>query len=178
MTLSVYPLSVPQNEASTKIDDLKDAFETERWLLDELVGVLARQRDGLASNDMAVLDESVYSAQRVFLTLQQARRRRRTLLELVAGQSELQLGELERLLGPAMTPQLREARDALLEAAQRLQRGLDVNRRVIDGAMKVGDQLIRTLVGGSEPAPVYAADSSPHEQETLSAPGVLLNTKV
>jgi len=48
---------------------------------------------------------------------------------------------------------------------------------VIDGAMAVGDQLIRTLVGGAEPAPVYAADSSAREKGTLGAPGVLLNTK-
>ena len=177
MTLSAQPLSVPRIGPSAKIDDLADAFETERWLLDELAGVLARQRDGLAANDLAVLDESVYSAQRVFLTLQQARRRRRTLLELVAGQSDVRIAELEGVLGYDMTPQLGEARDELLEAAQRLQRALDVNRRVIDGAMAVGDQLIRMLAGGSERAPLYAADPSVNEKATPGTPGGLLNTK-
>ena len=57
MTLGAQPLSVPQAEPSSKIDDLADAFETERRLLDELARVLSRQRDGLAANDMAVLDE-------------------------------------------------------------------------------------------------------------------------
>ncbi len=177
MTLSPQSLSPPRIDPSTKVDKLADAFETERWLLDELVGVLERQRDGLATNDMAVLDESVYSAQRVFLTLQQARRRRRTLLEIVAGQAEVRLADLEQTLGHDMTPQLGEARDDLLRSAQRLQREVNVNRRVIDGAMAVGDQLIRTLVGGAEPAPVYAADSSAREKGTLGAAGVLLNTK-
>ncbi len=177
MTLGAPSLSVPRIGPSNKIDDLTDAFETERWLLDELGVVLKRQRDGLAANDMAVLDESVYSAQRVFLTLQQARRRRRTLLEMVAGQSDMQLAELERVLGREMTPRLGEARDELLEAAQRLQGELDVNRRVIDGAMAVGEQLLRTLVGGSESAPVYAADPSADAKRTSGTSGSLLNTK-
>ncbi len=75
------------------------------------------------------------------------------------------------------TPQLGEARDELLEAAQRLQRALDVNRRVIDGAMAAGDQLIRMLAGGSERAPLYAADPSVNEKATPGTPGGLLNTK-
>lgn len=177
MTLGAHPLSVPQAEPSSKIDDLADAFETERRLLDELARVLSRQRDGLAANDMAILDESVFSAQRVFLTLQQARRRRRTLLEMVAGESDVQLGELEGALDHHMTPQLAEARDELLEAAHRLQGEVNVNRRVIDGALAVGEQLIRTLAGGSEAAPAYAADASVHEKGTPGAPGGLLNTK-
>ena len=126
---------------------------------------------------MEVLDESVYSAQRVFLTLQQARRRRRTLLEIVAGQSEVQLAELEGVLGGEMTPKLVSARDELLDAAQRLQGELNVNRRVIDGAMAVGEQLIRAMVGGSESAPVYAANPSANTKGTPGTSGGLLNTE-
>ena len=57
---------------------------------------------------------------------------------MVAGESDVQLGELEGALDHHMTPQLAEARDELLEAAHRLQGEVNVNRRVIDGALAVG----------------------------------------
>ena len=156
------------------IEDLLDALETERRLLDELSRVLRRQREGVSRDDLAMLDESMYSAQRVLLTLQQARRRRRTLLGILGGREDCSLGELEFVLGPSTTPAVRTARDELVSTAQRLQKELDVNRRVIEGAISVGDELIMLCLGKSRPKGGY----TPHrEAEPSTAAGALVNTK-
>jgi len=167
------PLAIP-NPESGRIGALVDAFDTERRLLDELSRVLLSQRDGLSESDLGVLDESVYSAQRIFLTLQQARLRRRTLLELTVGQGELHLSELEDALGSLATEHLIASRDDLLAAAHRLARELRVNRRVIEGAMIMGDQMIRAVAGAIE-QPVYTPEA---DCDAVGSPGALLNTRV
>ena len=65
---------------------LADTMITERNLLDDLIRVLKNQQIGVANNDIASLDESVYAAQRIFLTLRQARRHRRGLLNALIGE--------------------------------------------------------------------------------------------
>jgi len=165
----------PSGPDPERLRALADAFESERRLLDDLMGVLLRQRDGLASNDVAALDDSVYAAQRVFLTIQQARRRRRTLCQLLFGREDVELRTLEDVLGDAPSGELFAARDRLLEAARRLERELRVNRRVIDGALDLGDRLIRAL-GGAGNTTVYAPPSA---KDAKSPPaGALLNTRV
>jgi hypothetical protein len=71
--------------AARAASGLTDAFEVECRLLGELAGLLRRQREGVATDDVTVVDESVFAANRVLPTLEEARRRRRTLLQLVAG---------------------------------------------------------------------------------------------
>ena len=75
-----------------------------------------------------------------------------------------------------MTPELAAARDALLDCAEGLNRDLQVNRRVLDGAHAVGDRLIRAFGGGETPPPVYGAGTDP-EASTGPAGGALLNTR-
>lgn len=164
----------PGDSDSSKLAGLADALHTERGLLDEMSRVLLRQREGISADDLAVLDESVYCAQRVLLTLQQARRRRRMLMSLLGGQEDTPLGELESTLGRTATPSLCRARDELMEAAQRLARELEVNRRVIDGAISAGDEVIALFVG-PEPSPeLYSKKDGP---KPGGRPGALLNTR-
>lgn len=156
--------------------ELEDALDTERRLLGELQRVLLRQREGLSANDTEVLDDSVYSAQRVLLTLQQARLRRRTLVRILSGVDDLKPSELEDALDGVPATVL-ASRDRLVEAAQALQRDLRVNRRAIQGAVAVGDRLIRALAGASEKAPLYTAPQAP-DGRSGGSPGALLDRQV
>jgi flagellar biosynthesis/type III secretory pathway chaperone len=168
-------------EASTErtpmahLGELVDELETERRLLDELARVLVAQREGISSDDLASIDESVFGAQRILRTLQEARRRRRTLLQLLGVEPETELRELGGALGPRMTPELNTSRDELLQAAMRLSRELTVNRRVVDGALEVGNQLLRAFTGSPERPNLYAQGSEPAPK---SAAGALFNTRV
>lgn len=171
-----YPEGLPADR-SLRAGSLADALASECRLLEDLTLVLRQQRDGVAGNDLEAIDASVYAAQRVLLTLQQARKRRRTLLGLLAGREDVGLGELEEVVGPAdLTAQVRAARDALQRAARSLARELDVNRRVLNGAIAVGDELIRAMVGGDPRPALYTPDA--HAPDGAGGGGgSLLNTK-
>jgi hypothetical protein len=157
------------------VGGLVDELETERRLLDELARVLVAQREGISSDDLASIDESVFGAQRILRTLQEARRRRRTLLQLLGVDQETELRDLDGALGPRMTPELQTSRDELVRAATRLSRELTVNRRVIDGALEVGNQLLRAFTGSPDRPNLYAQGT---ESAPKSAAGALLNTRV
>ncbi len=155
---------------------LTDTMVTERHLLDDLIRVLKNQQIGVASNDISALDESVYAAQRIFLTLRQARRHRRGLLNALLGQKEVALHELDSALGSGMTGTLSEARDGLQAAAQRLARQLEVNRRVIQEVIVTGDRLIRAVCGVPEHASLYAPEAE--RAEPPGGAGVLFNKQI
>ena len=155
---------------------LTDTLVTERQLLSDLIGVLENQRTGVANNDISVVDDSVYAAQRIFLTLRQARLRRQGLLSALMGETEVTLGEMDLALGSGMTASLTEARDGLQAVAQRLARQLDVNRSVIQKVTASGDRLIRAVCGVPERPSVYARESD--GSDPSSRPGILLNTKI
>lgn len=136
---------------------LEDAMRTERRLLDGLIDVLDRQRSAVATDDLVLLDDSVFAAQRVLLTLGEARRRRRTLLGIVTGEEGLHLVELEEAIGPEVTASLRAARDELRGAARRLAAAIERNRVVLGGALSAGDHLIRLLCGAPDKPAAYGA---------------------
>ena len=135
------------------LDAFSDALRREAKLLLDLKDVLTRQRAAVARDDLAVVDETVYSAQRVFRTLAEARRRRRALLEILGIDQGVNLDSLELVLGPRMTVDVGLAREELKEAARRLSGELNVNRKVLQGAIASGDALIRGLTGGGGKAP-------------------------
>lgn len=153
--------------------DLEEALKTERRLLNDLAGVLERQRSGVAGDDITVVDDSVFAAQRVLRTLAEARRRRRSLLSILVGREDVALGDLEVALGPAMTLGLRTARNDLQSAAQRVAGELERNRRILHGAISAGDKLIRALTGSKEPA-VYTAPGG----SAQAGGGLLVNRQV
>jgi flagellar biosynthesis/type III secretory pathway chaperone len=139
---------------------LAEAFAGESRLLESLIEVLRRQRDAVARDELAVVDETVYAAQRIFRTLAEARRKRRSLLQAVAGSSEIPLRDMEASLGPLMTPSLGAAVGTLRTRAQELAQELEVSRRVISGAIRSGEDLIFALCGKKAPPKGYGPDAT------------------
>ena len=149
---------------------LKEALRSECKLLEDLAVVLERQRSGVAGDDIAAVDDSTFAAQRVLLTLSQARRRRKNLLKILVGREDVALADLQNALGPAMTDGIRDATAQLQAAARELAHVLDRNRRILQGAIHSGDQLIRALCGPPAEQATYTAPRTSTEQ----APGPLL----
>jgi hypothetical protein len=132
------------------VDSLTDALVTERRLIDELIAVMRRQRSAVGDDDLQSVDDSVFATHRVLVTLSEARRRRRTLNQLIGQREDLGIHSLEEALGARMTPALRSARDELHNAARLLSREVSINRRVLREALAAGDAYARTLAGVSD----------------------------
>ena len=170
------PRPDPARNGPTDVRALSRALDGEAKLLNDLLVVLERQRDAVAADDLEQVDATVFDAQRILLSLGQARRRRRALLGLAAGNEGLPLGELHRLLGDAMDPELASAIDRVTGVADRVQRQMSLNRQILSGAIRAGDELLRALgTGGKKPA----AYSHPTEAPAPGpAGGLLLNRQV
>lgn len=174
----VVPL--PQDEPRMILDrtpELVGVLAAERKLIDDLASVLRQQREAVSHDDITAIDDSVFSAQRILLTLSQARTRRRTLLHVITGSEEVALGDFEGLLGPAATHTVLEARDALQASAQNMAHELQMNRRVLSGAIDAGDQLLRTLTGGNQ-KPTSYTPRPPSGDDGSGASGFLIDTQV
>lgn len=162
MGLSVPQAAAPVSTSGSEwnVESLADAFRREAKLLLDLQDVLQRQRNAVAKDDLPVVDETVYSAQRIFRTLAEARRQRRAILEILGLDREASVDALEELLGSRMTVDLGLARSELQEAARRVSRELSVNRKILQGAIATGEDLIQGLRGASaKGAGVYGPGS-------------------
>jgi hypothetical protein len=137
--------------ASRDVLSLVDALDVESRLLSELNGILRRQREGIARDDLQAIDDSVFAAHRILGTLKEAQRRRRTMLEILTGTQTTPLEDLEESLGREVTPALLAVRDRLNQEARALAREIRVNRRVLQGAMEQGSRMIQVLRGAAEP---------------------------
>jgi len=168
------PLEAPKSDEA-HVSSLRDALDTERRLLDELRRVLVAQRDGISADDLDALDASVFAANRLFRTLHEARTRRRRLLQLIGADEGARLADLETLLGGDVTPEIVGSRDDLLASAATLARELSVNRRLIEGVMAVGDELLRVFTGAEGRTPMYADGEEP---ASGGPAGALINTRV
>lgn len=151
--------------------DLETALREEAALLESLIQVLERQRRGIAEQDLAVVDETVYGSQRILLTLNEARKRRSRLLDLAAGEEGTEASVPARL-GPAAEAAWRD----LTDTAQRLSHTLSVNQTVLRQAIRFGEEYVRTVFGdGAVEAPAYGRDARTSAE---SAGGVLINRRV
>lgn len=138
-------------------DTLAAALRRETKLLTDLLTVMRQQRDAVGSEDLGLVDDTIFSAQRILRTLAEARVKRRTLLEILGCDPELPLDDLEEVLGPRLTPDVRDALENLRTVALNLTGELDVNRKVLESALRSGDDLIRVLGGGGDKDPgVYS----------------------
>lgn len=142
------------------LDLLLRALREEAVLLGGLGRVLERQREAVAAGDLEEVNASVLDAQRVLLTMGQARLRRQTLLEAACGEPGAGIRALEEHLGNTLPPELVEARNELMEAADRVSRMLRVNDRILHGALAAGRALVKGLGGRSplEGPGVYAPE--------------------
>ena len=158
-------------------DSLAAAMGRETKLLLDLLEVLRQQRKAVATEDLAGVDDTIFSAQRIFRTLAEARLKRRTLLEILGGDPDLHLEDVEDVLGPKITPEVREALQELRRVALELSGELEVNRTVLQGAIETGDGLIRAMGGGGDGdpgtyGPEAQAESGPRDH------GLILNRQV
>jgi flagellar biosynthesis/type III secretory pathway chaperone len=163
--------------ARTRVDvpALARALADETKLLTMLRQVLDRQREAVARNDLSAVDGSVFDAQRVLLSLSQARRRRRSLIVLASGEENLHLGDLPKVLGPAMTSELQSALDELLQVAGVVAREMELNRQILNGALMAGNEILQALGRPSKKA-VYG--TGPEAPEAPRATNLLLNRQV
>ncbi len=151
---------------------MADALASEARLLRDLALLMERQRQGVATDDIAQVDETVFATQRVLLTLNEARRRRRSLTRLLGGEDDMSLRALDATLGTRMTESLRRSREDLHEAALQLSRQVELNRHVLREALAANDDYVRTLCGVGSSG-VYSADAQPAPTESRG--GVLID---
>jgi hypothetical protein len=159
------------------LDSLTDALITERKLLDELIAVMRRQRTAVGADDLQSVDDSVFATHRVLVTLNEARRRRRTLNMLIGQREDIGIHSLDAVLGARMTPALRDARDELHHAARSLSQEVSLNRRILREALAHGDAYARTLAG-AEKSPTYDAQPSATPQQVRSQANKLLDRRI
>lgn len=154
-TPNVAPAGAPPSPLAIARDRIIDALGSERRLIDELIGLMRRQRAAVGADDLQGVEESVYAMQRVLCTLGEARKRRRAINARFGRAEDLNLRELEDALGESFTPRVREVREELQSAAQTLSGEVAVNRRVLREALAVSDEYVRALLGSGMPQPLY-----------------------
>lgn len=152
---------------------LTDVIQSECRLLRELLTVMQRQREAVAADDLQSVEESVYATHRVLHTLNEARRRRRSINRMLGESDDLSIHGLDQALGVRMPDDLRRARDELELLARALSAEVDVNRRVLRQALAAGDEYVRTLCGSIDPRVGYSA--GPQTTETERSSGLLVN---
>lgn len=167
----------PARGAVAAMEALANAVTSEVRLLEDLIGVMRRQRSAVAADDLQGIDDSVYATHRVLVTLAEARRQRRSLSQLVAGVDDFPLRSLEQLLGDSMSEELRNARDGLHAAALTLSQEVETNRQVLREAMAAGSDYVRTLYGGQAAEPMALYSAEPHRTERESHGGVLVDRR-
>jgi hypothetical protein len=137
----------PRESPATVVAALTDVLLSECHLLQELLAIMQRQREAVAADDLQAVEESVYATHRVLLTLNEARRRRRSINRMLGESDDISIRDLDGILGAAMPQELRTARDELEFLARALSSEVDINRRVLRQALATGDNCVRTLCG-------------------------------
>jgi FlgN protein len=141
----------------TAVEVLSDVLGTERKLLEELMHVMQKQRTAVGADDLQALDDSVFATYRVLATLGEARRRRKSVNRLLGGAEDMNVNDLEEILGDRATPAVIAARNALQDAAVALSHEVDVNKQVLRVAMDNGNDYVQKLFGTTTPAATYDA---------------------
>jgi hypothetical protein len=162
--------------AAATVETLSAALTGEVRLLDDLASILRRQREGVAGDDVQKVDDSVFAAHRMMRTIEEARRRRRTLIAILLGAGDVPPRDLPQALGARVTTDLIVAVDRLQAAAQALSREIEINRHVLRGAIEAGDRVVRALCGARGATVSYDAGA-----RAVAAPaggGSLINQQV
>jgi hypothetical protein len=146
---------------------LQDALRSEQNLVEDLAGLVRRQRESLATDDLKGVEDTVYATHRVLLTLREAQRRRRTLNRLIGWPEGIRLTGMDDALAGGMDEALREARDGLCDAARRLTREVELNRAVLRASLAATDEYARVLHGGPSTEGGYRAPAEGIPMTTL-----------
>lgn len=164
------------SDASTMVsgEDLVAAMALEERLLGDLRNALARQREGVSEDDPATLDAATLIVSRSVLTLEQARRRREQIMQLLTGGEPATYSVIEELT--AEVPDLATARQSLRNEAQLAVRELALNQAILARALKAGDAYLQTLFASvTDAGAEYGQHAGVKERPTPS--GVVLNTR-
>lgn len=147
--------------ADASPEALASSLSSERGLLEELVETLRRQREAIADDDLDVVETTVHGVHRILVTLREARRGRRALIQRLTGDASTPLDDLDGALGPGMTDGLARARSELIDAAGTVSEELELNRRVLETALAANDELVRTLFDpdAGDEASTYGRDA-------------------
>jgi hypothetical protein len=143
------PLTVPAQAGGATLEALADTLASENRLLCDLETSLRRQREAVAADDLQGMEEAVYATHRILMTLSEARRRRRSLDEMLATR------------GVRLPDGMLAAREQLRAAAQSLAAEVDALRHILHQALASGEEQIRTLYGGAEPKAFYPGSATP-----------------
>jgi hypothetical protein len=156
-----------------RLHDLTGALDHELRLIDDLKQALLRQRSAVAADDPEAIESSVHAIGRTLLTLEEARRRRGSILALLVGNPSIALSDLDGMLGIDMPERLVAAREAVRRAAAATSRELAINQTILRRALEAGDAFLQQLFSSTvDPMPVYSPGPKPVETRTG---GFLLN---
>ena len=171
-------MGLPTALGTVRVDApaLARALKEESKLLARLREVLVRQRQSVANDDLPGVDQSVFDAQRILLSLTQARRRRRSLIVLASGDENLRLAQLPEVLGRQMTPELGSALREVLDTAAEVATEMDLNRHILNGALMAGNEMPQALGGAPKTAAAY--DGTGHGRAAQGRSNILLNRQV
>lgn len=161
-------------QSNPAIPALANAVTAEVRLLEDLIGIMRRQRAAVSADDLQAVDDSVFATHRVLVTLAEARRQRRAVSMMIGGSEDLALRTLDDLLGEEMTDALRHACDGLRAAALTLSREVDMNRQVLRAALSEGTTYMHALCGTAEPLGNYAPAGASPESDKHNG-GMLIN---
>lgn len=125
---------------------LVSALNEEVALLEGLRKIFVAQREALAGGDPAALDDGIFAATRVMRTMEEARRRRRKLMERLVG-GEIELEELDEWLTGSSNRPVRNARDRVRDAAEQLRSEVAVLRRILRSALTDNRRYLEILLG-------------------------------
>ena len=143
------------------IEELSDVIRQELWEYEQLLASLEQEQDMLVHHETDKLQEVTSGQHRL---VEQAKTLERARLRVVERLSDL-LGEdpsdltLKRLIvrvGGAQGEQLRQMRDALVGAHERIRKANRNNALLIRQSMKYVDRTLHILSGDDLPAGVYA----------------------
>jgi hypothetical protein len=164
------PLRLVGTPSATAVDALTNAVTSEVRLLEDLIGIMRRQRKAVSGDDLQGVVDCDFAKHRVLVTLAVSRRRWGYLNLLVGGDEDLPLRNIEELLGERMTDELRFAREGLHAAALTLSQEVETNRHLLREALASGTEYVRAIYGTPEPSAGYA----PAAQRPDSEPGGML----
>jgi hypothetical protein len=165
--------ALPATPSPAALESLASAVTAEVRLLEDLIGVMRKQRHAVGADDLQGVDDSVFATHRILVTLGEARRQRRSLGQLIAGTGDLGLRTLDDLLGERMTDTLRDARDGLRAAALTLSREVEMNRQILRSALSTGGELIRGVYESPDAPNVYRPGEMKVEAENVG--GLLID---
>lgn len=150
------------------------ALRAEEELLVELCRALADQRDGIARDDSAGIETATHGVSRAVMTLDEARRRREQMIQLLTDGDPTPLEKLEAIIGPV--PGLGAARAAVRNAAKTAVRDLALNQSILRGALRAGDAYLQALFASvGEQSPAYTP--APHPRDRSAPSGVVVNRR-